>query len=101
MSGIGAWYRQFKTSTSTNILTKYRHRYWYRYRCIPSLYTKISPLVDSSFYMSTSNRFVVYMQHECCQGKKNIVGLNCSSRPLLLACCSHFYSSRSEERRVG
>src|SRR4029434_11034518 len=43
MSGIGAWYRQFKTSTS--ILTKYRHRYryWYlgmhryryqyRYRC--------------------------------------------------------------------
>src|SRR4029434_3530225 len=37
MSGIGAWYRQFKASTSTSILTKYRHRYWYRYRCIPSL----------------------------------------------------------------
>src|SRR4029434_2704132 len=38
MSGIGAWYRQFKTSTSTSILTKYRqqYRYWYRYRCIPT-----------------------------------------------------------------
>src|SRR4029434_9360122 len=39
------------------------------------------------FYMSTSNRFVVYILHERCQGKQNIVGLNRSSQPLLLACC--------------
>src|SRR4029434_3294317 len=39
MSGIGAWYRQCKTSTS--ILTKYRHRYRYWYRCIPNFQTSL------------------------------------------------------------
>src|SRR4029434_1507286 len=54
MSGIGAWYRQFKTSTSTSILTKYRHRYryWYRYRCIP----KNVYLISVCQYLSTMMR---------------------------------------------
>ena len=30
----------------------------------------------TTFYMSTSTRFAVYMLQECCQGKQNIVGLN-------------------------
>ena len=29
----------------------------------------------TTFYMSTSTRFVVYMLHECCEVKQNIVGL--------------------------
>ena len=32
--------------------------------------------VFTTFYMSTSTRFVVYMLQECCQGKQNILGLN-------------------------
>ena len=32
--------------------------------------------VYTTFYMSTSTRFVVYMLHERCQGKQNILGLN-------------------------
>src|SRR4029434_4310401 len=62
MSGIGAWYRQFKTSTSTSILTKYRHRYryWYRYRCIPSCESALSTMnmVQNKYRSTLTNDYL-------------------------------------------